>query len=134
MASTKADLKPKEKLVVEYLLQNHSLTESVKLAGYGSYLQNRPSEVWDKPAVQREFRKALETGGIKDRVLVTVLAEGLQAKKQVVVGGTIQEYPDHRTRGDFLDRACKLLGLNPSEEVDHTIETYEQKLQRLRGL
>lgn len=124
------DLRPKEKLLVEYLLQGLSLTQSVKKAGFGGYLQRHPQEVWNKSAVQKEFRNILIERGITNRKLVDVLLEGLQATKPVVIQNTIHDYPDYNVRNKYFNDACRLLGLNPDEESTVNVNTYEERLLR----
>ena len=94
------------------------------------------------------------SAGISDKRLLEVLGRGLSATKVVSVlaqgvetgsgvegeGGEMEgkqpflvEAPDFQTQHKYLDTALKLKSMYPKETLDVTIETFEQKMSRLRG-
>ena len=67
----------------------------------------------------------LERLGYDDKSIAKVLADGLKAKKMITSPTEPdREYPDHPTRGQFVDRVAKLIGRDyykdPKLKVDHS--------------
>jgi len=86
-----------------------------------------PSAVLKGGAMRAALRMAIEEalkeqGRIPDidKMAAGVLVGGLDAVRPVVLGkSTIIDYPDHPTRGAFLDRLLKLTGdLNKANDTD----------------
>lgn len=136
-------LTPRERKMVKDLVAGKSKKEALMSAGYSEQtaLKN-PSVILGKNRIQTAFQKLMEKKGLTDGKLLGVLGDGLKAKRVVsaVILGTdthdFVEVDDHQTRHKFLDTALKLKNRYPAEkhELDITVETYEQRLRRLRGL
>jgi len=89
-----------------------------------------------RTALRLAIEKALEEQGRLpdiDKMAAGVLVGGLDATRPVVLGkNEIHDYPDHPTRGAFLDRLLKLTGdMSKAAETDAG-DTWDSLVLRMR--
>jgi len=90
--------------------------------GTGASRGNRVSGILRKEKIQRSLKAIMDARPDLDQgTLLNKLAEGLEAKRHVVVGSgesaVVEAVPDMQTQKGFLEMAFKMRGeLTPSEE------------------
>ena len=135
-----------------------SLSEAMRNAGYAeSTIRDHPGRIVGNSRVNEAIKDIMDRQGITDDRLVTVLSEGLQAKK--VISAMVMksspngiadeedgmkdadgltkdfvEVDDFMARHKYLETGLKLRGHLQKEgklDVNLTVETYEQRRKRL---
>ena len=86
-------------------------------AGYSVATAKTPSKLTNTQAFQTFLQKA----GVTDEKLVSVIKEGLEANKVVVMGKESQDafvdvQPDHPTRHKFLETTLKIKNIGAQTE------------------
>jgi phage terminase small subunit len=120
-----------ERKVVDGLLSGLSKTEALRQAGYSeSVVRSRTSTVIGRSRVQTALLIALQDIASQDLVSIR-LSEGLEAETEYKGKGTGNA--DLKTRLEYIKEINKLRGEYPDKTVIHESETYEERIERLRG-
>jgi phage terminase small subunit len=120
-----------ERKVVDGLLDGLTRTEAMRAAGYSeSVVRSRTSTVIGRNRVQTALLIGLQE--LAPEVLVsTRLFDGLNAETEYK--GEQTGNPDLKTRLEYIKEINKLRGEYPDKTVIHQEETYEERIDRLRG-
>lgn len=106
----------KQRALLKGISAGKSVLQAAKDAGYAeSSARQLPYQFLKQPEVQSPLTEALARVGVTpDKISKTIL-EGMEAKARVAFEGTLSEteLPDHRVRGEFVDRATTLMGVVP---------------------
>jgi hypothetical protein len=103
----------KQKLAVKEIVENgSSVAAAMRKVGYSAQTAKDPGKLTRSEG----FQCLMEEMGLSDDVFVTVLKEGLQATKAVVMGTKSEESfvdvaPDFPTRHKYLETGLRLKGL-----------------------
>lgn len=114
MASRDNALTSEENALV--LAAKISLTKAIKTGGtripakIAQKLAERPRAAEE---VSSWLRDILNSFSVNEYTVAAKLAEGLEAKKHVVVNDQLYEVPDYFTQHKYLDTAAKLLNIYP---------------------
>lgn len=107
----------KQKKAIANVVENHGNVSKAMLdAGYTPASAKNPKNLTQSQAFQAYMHKA----GLTDEKLVSVLRDGLDANKTIVMGKESSEsfvdiQPDHPTRHKFLETALKIRGVGKEE-------------------
>lgn len=112
----------RQQKAIAHILEGDSARQAMLKAGYRENVADNPKNLTET----KVFKDTLEKLGISDEKLATVLGEGLEATKPIVMGIKSEEsfvdvIPDHPTRHKFLETALKLKGYSKDEGVNNTI-------------
>ena len=137
-------LTQKQRGLVLGLAQGLPKSEAGLKAGYAP--DSVASSVYNalqSPNVQESLHNLMEAAGLGTDKLLAVHKEMLQATKVVSVvsgkdanGSTMDfiDVPDWTARGQGLNMGYKLKGLYADQNVNVSVESHEQRMQRLLGM
>lgn len=114
----------KQKKAIAKVLENGgNVSKAMKESDYSDAMAKNPQKLTQSKAFQQYMQKA----GVTDERLVSVIKEGLEANKVIVMGKDSSEsfvdiQPDHPTRHKFLETALKIKGV--SRDVDSGGNTF----------
>ncbi len=103
------DLKPREAKLVKGLIEGKPKRVAALEAGYSQGYANN-FKVEERQKIKLALLEAMREQGIDEKSLAKVMAEGLKAKKPVVIGKAVQEFADHNARHRFTETALKVTG------------------------
>lgn len=112
----------KQKRALANVVENGgNVSKAMKDAGYSVATAKTPQKLTQSQA----FQKYMEKAGVTDEKLVSVLKEGLEASKAIVMGkdsgdSFVDIQPDHPTRHKFLETSLKIKGIGKEAGSDNT--------------
>jgi hypothetical protein len=112
----------KQQKALANLVENGgNVSKAMRDAGYSAAMVKNPQKLTQSQA----FQYLMEQSGITDEKLTTVLKEGLDATKAVVMGKESTEsfvdvQPDYQMRHKYLETALKLKGHGNNQDVGTT--------------
>lgn len=118
----------KQKKALAKVLENGgNVSKAMKESGYSDAMAKNPQKLTQSQAFQQYMQKA----GVTDERLVSVIKEGLEANKVIVMGKDSSEsfvdiQPDHPTRHKFLETSLKIKGIGRDGEGNNIQTNYVQ--------
>ena len=118
----------KQKKALAKVLENGgNVSKAMKESGYSDAMAKNPQKLTQSQAFQQYMQKA----GVTDERLVSVIKEGLEANKVIVMGKDSSEsfvdiQPDHPTRHKFLETALKIKGIGRDSEGNNIQTNFVQ--------
>ncbi len=118
----------KQKKALAKVLENGgNVSKAMKESGYSDAMAKNPQKLTQSQAFQQYMQKA----GVTDERLVSVIKEGLEANKVIVMGKDSSEsfvdiQPDHPTRHKFLETSLKIKGIGRDGEGNHIQTNFVQ--------
>jgi len=144
--SKRQRLTVRERKFIMGLADGKSQTQAAKDAGYSKKTAySIASEKLKKPDIQQSLQALMETRGLSDDRLLSVVEDGLQAQKAIgylhqykkgedgrvegvkpdeVMSNDFIEYPDHSTRHKYLVTALELRGHIKKVNGDQIIQIF----------
>lgn len=123
MANYKVKPSEKQKKAIELLPANGgNVSKSMREAGYSEAMAKNPQKLTQSQA----FQQIMQEAGVTDEKLVSVLKDGLEATKVIVMGTKSDEsfvdiQPDHPTRHKFLETSLKIKGIGKDSDGGTTV-------------
>ena len=110
----------RQKKALELIVESHgkkAVSKAMVEAGYSPISAKNPINL----TKSQYFQEVMERAGVDDVKLVSVLKEGLEANKVIVMGKDSAEsfvdiQPDHPTRHKFLETSLKIKGIGKDVE------------------
>ena len=128
----------KQKKALAKVLENGgNVSKAMKESDYSDAMAKNPQKLTQSQAFQQYMQKA----GVTDERLVSVIKEGLEANKVIVMGKDSSEsfvdiQPDHPTRHKFLETALKIKGIGRDSEGNNIqtnfVQIINQKAEKYR--
>lgn len=118
----------KQKKALAKVLENGgNVSKAMKESGYSDAMAKNPQKLTQSQAFQQYMQKA----GVTDERLVSVIKEGLEANKVIVMGKDSSEsfvdiQPDHPTRHKFLETSLKIKGIGRDGEGNNIQTNFVQ--------
>lgn len=118
----------KQKKAIAKVLENGgNVSKAMKESDYSDAMAKNPQKLTQSKAFQQYMQKA----GVTDERLVSVIKEGLEANKVIVMGKDSSEsfvdiQPDHPTRHKFLETALKIKGIGRDSEGNNIQTNFVQ--------
>jgi predicted ATP-grasp superfamily ATP-dependent carboligase len=84
--------------------------------------------------VREKLAQEFTRQGITAEYLTAAIKNGVDlASKPIVIGEDIHDYPDYAARLSYLNTLLKLMDAFPSDKLELSAETYEERIMRLHS-
>lgn len=123
----------KDSIMIDALMNGDNISKAMAKVGYSqNVIAKQSGRVTAR--LRERLCETLHKAGISPEYLTEKLVNGIEnSTKPIVNDKMIVDYPDHPTRLSYLRELLKIMDAYPSDKLEISAETYEERILRLHS-